>query len=292
MYFCNGYFQINQLREQFLLKDRSILLGYQQKEPQNIMPTKKSFLILLIGFCFLSSGLIAQTGEEIDTHQETISHNNLIKKVEQWYDENINYGTVTALMIVESSFIPFPSEVVIPPAAYIASKPDSNLNIFLVVLFGTIGALIGAYINYFLALFLGRPIIYKLADSKFGKILLLSGEKVEKAEVYFNKHGVATTFFGRLIPVIRQLISIPAGLAKMNFLVFSIYTFIGAGLWNVILALLGYLAHGQADLIDKYSSELSMIIKILVVALVLFFVVRYLIKRRSKNNIASNNQDT
>ena len=150
------------------------------------------------------------------------------------------------------------------------------------MLFGTIGALIGAYINYFLALFLGRPIIYRLADGKFGKMMLLSGEKVERAEVFFNKHGVATTFFGRLIPVIRQLISIPAGLAKMNFLVFSIYTFIGAGIWNVILALLGYLAHGQSDLIDKYSSELSTAIKVLVVVLVIFFIVKYLIKRRRK----------
>lgn len=246
------------------------------------MRTKKILSIFIICAAFLSFPLKAQTNIDTTSQPQTISHNNLIQKVERWYEQNMNYGTITVLMMVESSFIPFPSEVVIPPAAYIASKPESSLNIYLVVLFGTIGALIGAYINYFLALFLGRPIIYRLADGKFGKMMLLSGEKVERAEVFFNKHGVATTFFGRLIPVIRQLISIPAGLAKMNFLVFSIYTFIGAGIWNVILALLGYLAHGQSDLIDKYSSELSTAIKVLVVVLVIFFIVKYLIKRRRK----------
>lgn len=242
---------------------------------------KKVFFIILVS---LSSSLFlnAQAITDPEPKTETISHNNLIQKVELWYDKNMNYGTITALMAVESSFIPFPSEVVIPPAAYIASKPDSHLNIYLVVLFGTIGALLGAYVNYFLALFLGRPIIYKIADSKLGKLLLLSGEKIEKAENYFNKHGKATTFFGRLIPVIRQLISIPAGLAKMNFVVFSIFTFIGAGIWNIILALLGYLAHGQADLIDKYSSELSTILKITIVVVVIFFIIRYFWQKNNK----------
>lgn len=244
---------------------------------------KKLFFVIL--FSILVSGFLnAQEVGDSAVQPETISHNNLIKKVELWYDKNMNYGTITALMAVESSFIPFPSEVVIPPAAYIASKPESHLNIYLVVLFGTIGALLGAYVNYFLALFLGRPIIYRIADSKLGKILLLSGEKIEKAENYFNKHGKTTTFFGRLIPVIRQLISIPAGLARMNFVVFSVFTFIGAGIWNIILALLGYLAHGQADLIDKYSSELSTILKILIVVVVIFFVIRHFWRKKKKKN--------
>lgn len=211
---------------------------------------------------------------------DTIKNESLIKRVEKWYGNNINYTNITLLMIVESSFIPFPSEVVIPPAAYIASKPDSNLNIFLVVLFGTIGALIGAYINYFLALWLGRPIIYKLADSKIGRIFLLSGAKIQKAEDYFVKHGKISTFVGRLLPGIRQLISIPAGLAKMNFLSFTLYTGLGALIWNMILALLGYVAHGQSDLIDKYNHEISIASIILVGIFILFFIVKKLLKKK------------
>ena len=185
-------------------------------------------------------------------------------------------------MAVESSFIPFPSEVVIPPAAYIASKPDSKLNIFLVVLFGTLGALIGAFVNYFLALWLGRPIMYKLADSKLGKLMLLSSEKIIKAENYFNDHGKVSTFVGRLIPGIRQLISLPAGLARMNLLSFTLYTTLGAVIWNTILALLGYVAHGQADLINAYSHELSLIILGLLGLVILFYVVKFLRKKLAK----------
>jgi membrane protein DedA with SNARE-associated domain len=231
----------------------------------------KSILIFVILACTVS--LKANTVDST----ENLS---LLKKVENWYSENMNYTTITLLMTIESSFIPFPSEIVIPPAAYIASNPESDLNIFLVVLFGTIGALIGAYINYFLALWLGRPIVYKFADSRLGRFFLLSKEKVVKAETYFNNHGKTSTFIGRLIPVIRQLISIPAGLAKMNFLAFSIYTFIGAMIWNIILAALGYLAHGQKDLIDKYNKELSIAIVVIVVLVILFFIIRKLIKRK------------
>ena len=237
------------------------------------MKTKvlKSILIFVILACTVS--LKANTVDST----ENLS---LLKKVENWYSKNMNYTTITLLMTAESSFIPFPSEIVIPPAAYIASNPESDLNIFLVVLFGTIGALIGAYINYFLALWLGRPIVYKFADSRLGRFFLLSKEKVVKAETYFNNHGKTSTFIGRLIPVIRQLISIPAGLAKMNFLAFSIYTFIGAMIWNIILAALGYLAHGQKDLIDKYNKELSIAIVVIVVLVILFFIIRKLIKRK------------
>ena len=231
----------------------------------------KSILIFVILACTVS--LKANTVDST----ENLS---LLKKVENWYSENMNYTTITLLMTAESSFIPFPSEIVIPPAAYIASDPESDLNIFLVVLFGTIGALIGAYINYFLALWLGRPIVYKFADSRLGRFFLLSKEKVVKAETYFNNHGKTSTFIGRLIPGIRQLISIPAGLAKMNFLAFSIYTFIGAMIWNIILAALGYLAHGQKDLIDKYNKELSIAIVVIVVLVILFFIIRKLIKRK------------
>lgn len=126
-----------------------------------------------------------------------------------WYNAHLNYGTITLLMAVESSFIPFPSELVVPPAAYKALQPDSGLNIVLIVLFASIGAMIGAFINYYLAKFLGRPIIYKFADSRLGHFLLLDVQKVQKAEDYFREHGVISTFVGRLITVIRQLISIP-----------------------------------------------------------------------------------
>ena len=212
----------------------------------------------------------------------------IVMKVENWYANNMNYLSITLLMTVESSFIPFPSEVVIPPAAYVAGKEDSTLhvtdnyilNVLLIVLFGTIGALLGAIINYLLAMWLGRPIIYAFADSKVGHLCLLSSEKVKKAEDYFNDHGKVSTFVGRLIPGIRQLISIPAGLSKMNFGQFLLYTFLGAGIWNTVLALLGYIAHGQMDLIHAYSHELSIAIMALLGVVVVYFVVKAVVKRR------------
>lgn len=184
----------------------------------------------------------------------------VIEKVVSWYMDNMNYGTVTLLMTVESSFIPFPSEVVVPPAAYKASREDSNMNIILVVIFATTGSLLGAIINYYLALYLGRPIIYYFAESRIGRMCLLSYDKVKKAEDYFVKHGNLSTLIGRMVPGIRQLISIPAGLSRMRFGNFVLYTFIGASLWNIILAVLGYLAHGNADIIDRYSKEFSYIL--------------------------------
>jgi membrane protein DedA with SNARE-associated domain len=151
------------------------------------------------------------------------------------------------------------------------------VNVLLIVLFGTIGALLGAIINYFLSMWLGRAIIYAFADSKLGHLCLLSREKVEKAEAYFNEHGKVSTFIGRLIPGIRQLISIPAGLSKMHFGWFLFYTLLGAGIWNCVLALLGYIAHGQADLIDKYSHELSVAILVVLGLAILYFIAKKLI---------------
>lgn len=231
---------------------------------------KKLLLTILL---VLPLSLFAQE----QTSKDSLS---IIQQVEQWYDANMNYTNITILMTIESSFIPFPSEIVIPPAAYVASKPESDLNIFLVVLFGTLGAIIGALINYYLALWLGRPIIYKFADSKLGHLCLLSSEKIKKAEDYFNDHGKVSTFIGRLVPGIRQLISIPAGLAKMNLGSFILYTTLGAGIWNTILAFIGYLAHGQADLINKYSHELSVIVLALVGLSAIWFIVKALIKRK------------
>ena len=213
-----------------------------------------------------------------------------VETVTSWYAAHMNYASITALMTIESSFIPFPSEVVIPPAVYVASEPTSALgatgnypvDVALIVLFGTVGAMLGAVINYLLSMWLGRPIIYKFADSRVGHLLLLSSEKVQKAENYFNDHGKVSTFIGRLIPGIRQLISIPAGLAKMHFGQFMLYTFLGAFIWNTVLALLGYIAHGQADLINQYSHELSIIILALVGVVVIYYVGKIVYKRIKK----------
>ena len=158
----------------------------------------------------------------------------------QWCLDNLNYWTVTLLMTIESSFIPFPSEVVVPPAAWLAATGSSDLNIYLVVLFATLGACIGALVNYYLALWLGRPIMYKFVNSRVGHMCLLNEEKLKHAEAYFEKHGSISTLVGRLITVVRQLISIPAGLARMNIWKFIVFTTLGAGIWNVVLAIIGW----------------------------------------------------
>ena len=147
----------------------------------------------------------------------------------QWCLDHLNYWTITLLMAIESSFIPFPSEVIVPPAAYKAASGNSDLNVYLVVLFATIGANIGALINYYLAYFVGRPIVYKFANSRFGHMCLIDEAKVKNAEVYFDKKGALSTFVGRLIPAVRQLISIPAGLAKMKLSTFLHPTWCRAG---------------------------------------------------------------
>lgn len=180
----------------------------------------------------------------------------------QWFVDNANYLFVFVFMTIESSFIPFPSEVVVPPAAYLACTGD-DMNITLVVVFATLGALAGAFINYYLALWIGRPIVYRFANSRFGHACLINQQKVENAEQYFDKHGAISTFIGRLIPAVRQLISIPAGLARMNIAIFALFTALGAGIWNVILAGLGYwlsLHVSREELfnaIEKYNSYLT-----------------------------------
>lgn len=209
----------------------------------------------------------------------------IIDNLIAWYSAHMNYASITALMTIESSFIPFPSEVVIPPAVFVANQPDSVLyatdvyliNVLIIVLFGTLGAMIGAIINYGLSVWLGRLIIYKFADSKMGHLLLLSSEKLEKAEAYFREKGNVSTFVGRFIPGIRQLISIPAGLSRMHFGAFLWWTFLGAFVWNCILAAVGYLAAGQMDLIKEYSHELSVAILVLLGVVILYFVIKKII---------------
>lgn len=236
---------------------------------------KKTVFILFAVFLLSIPTISAQQAVEQATDTTSLFH-----KVEHWYKSNMNYGTITLLMAIESSFVPLPSEIVIPPAAYIASEPDSKLNIILIILFGTLGALLGATFNYILAMFLGRPLVYKFAASKVGKLFLLSQEKVEKSEKYFNTKGKVSTFIGRLIPGVRHLISIPAGLAKMNYGAFALFTVLGALIWNICLAAMGYFAHGQADLINKYSHEFSIIMMALVGLVVVYYVIKFILKRK------------
>ena len=214
----------------------------------------------------------------------------LIDNIIAWYSAHMSYASIAGLMAIESSFIPFPSEVVIPPAVFVAGEETSSLcatgvypiDVLFIVLAGTLGALIGAIINYGLSIWLGRIIIYKFADSKLGHLCLLSSEKVQKAEEYFKERGKVSTFVGRFIPGIRQLISIPAGLSRMHFGWFLFYTFLGAFVWNCILALLGYVAHGQMDLIKEYSHELSVAIVIVLGVVIAYFVVKKLISAAKK----------
>ena len=181
----------------------------------------------------------------------------------QWFVENANYLFVFVFMVIESSFIPFPSEVVVPPAAYLAAA-RGDMNVVAIVAVATAGALVGALVNYFLSMLIGRPIVYKFADSRLGHALLIDRENVEKAEAYFDRHGAVSTFIGRLIPAIRQLISIPAGLARMNIWIFMIFTSLGAMVWNAILAGMGvWLAHTVSydDLfaaVEKYNGYLTL----------------------------------
>ncbi|MDR0763951.1 MAG: DedA family protein [Bacteroidales bacterium] len=159
----------------------------------------------------------------------------------QWCLDHLNYWTITLLMTIESSFIPLPSEIVVPPAGYMAAAGE--LNVWGVMLASTIGALFGALINYGLAVWLGRPFIYWFVDTRLGHMLMLDSAKVQKTENYFAKYGDASTFIGRLVPVIRQLISIPAGLCRMKMHKFLLFTFLGASIWNAILTWLGYYMH-------------------------------------------------
>ena len=201
-----------------------------------------------------------------------------------WLLSNLTYPNILLLMLLESTVVPVPSELVVAPAAYHAAS--GSLNVFLVVLFATIGAAIGASINYVVALYVGRPVIYKFANSKWGKMCLLNQEKVEKSERYFDQHGVVATLTGRLIPGIRHLISIPAGLARMNYWKFLLYTTLGAGVWHAILAALGYYLHSVVPedqleaTIEKYNHYIVLAIVAIVVLVVVVFVAKHYLKRK------------
>lgn len=196
-----------------------------------------------------------------------------------WYMANLNYFTVGLLMAIESTFLPLPSEVVIPFAAYKAGQGD--MNVFLVIFSGTVGALFGSLINYTIAYYLGRPLVYKLADSKLGKVFLLSKEKVIHAEEFFIRNGKTSTFIGRLIPGVRHLISIPAGLSRMNLRDFMLFTFVGAGIWNIILAIIGFYLYEIREQIFPYIGHIMLAVGVLFVA---YLIIKARISKKAKNS--------
>ena len=195
-----------------------------------------------------------------------------------WCLEHLNYWTITLLMTLESTVIPVPSELVVPPAAYRAAAEGSDLNVVLVVLCANLGANLGAIINYTAARYLGRPVVYAFARSTFGRMCLLNEQKVEHTEHYFTDHGAIATLIGRLVPGIRHLISIPAGLAKMQLSHFILYTTIGAGLWNIILAAMGYALASVVpedqllDPVTRYSHQIGYAMIALAVVVVGYFI--------------------
>ncbi len=174
------------------------------------------------------------------------------------------YLGIFLLMSIESSFIPFPSEIVLIPAGYLASQ--GQMSITYIMLSGTAGSLVGAFINYYLAYKLGRKLL-----KRYGKYFFIKENALEKMELFFEKHGHISTFTGRLIPGIRQLISIPAGLSKMNLAVFSLYTALGAGIWALILVLLGYFIGENQELIDTYLHQILGVVLLLLVLLGMWY---------------------
>lgn len=211
----------------------------------------------------------------------------------QFFIDNAGYWLVFLFMVIESSFLPFPSEVVVPPAAYLAVT-KGDMNVFLIVLVATAGAVVGALINYFLSVWLGRPIVYAFANSRLGHACLIDQAKVEKAEKYFDKHGAISTFIGRLIPAVRQLISIPAGLARMNIGAFVIFTALGAMAWNCILAALGYWLGKTVPLallyesVEKYNHYFT-IGGLILLLLCLLYILWNALKRRDTSDARAKN---
>ncbi len=183
----------------------------------------------------------------------------------------LGYFGIFAMMFLESSFFPFPSEVVMVPAGYLAAKGEMNL--YLAILAGIGGSLAGAVFNYLLALKFGRAFL-----SKYGKYVLVKEETLQKMEDFFAKHGHISTFSGRLIPAVRQYISLPAGLAKMDLWKFSLYTSLGAGIWVMILALLGYFIGHNQELIGEYIKIIIVSILVLL-AIGIFFYIRIKMKK-------------
>ncbi len=188
------------------------------------------------------------------------------------YIGDMGYFGIFLLMFLESTFFPFPSEIIMIPAGYLAYQGE--LNLYIIILVGIFGSVLGALFNYYLAMHFGRKFILK-----YGKYFFITEETLNKLEAFFTKHGELSTFNGRLIPGIRQLISLPAGLARMNIVKFSFYSGLGAGIWVVILVALGYLLGSNEALISEYLKSATLIALISVVGITLFYIVRNRRKR-------------
>lgn len=192
----------------------------------------------------------------------------LVSTVGEW-----GYWGIFILMFIESTFFPFPSEIVMIPAGYLAQKNEMNL--YMVIVSGILGSVAGALFNYFFALKVGRGFLLR-----YGKYIFIKPQTLEKLEQFFQRHGELSTFNGRLIPGIRQLISLPAGLARMNIVKFSFYTALGAGTWVIVLVALGYILGSNEALISEYLTSATLIALICVVLITLFYIVRT--KRRKE----------
>lgn len=213
------------------------------------------------------------------------------KALFEWFVNNASYLFVFIFMAVESSFVPFPSEIVVPPAVWLALTGRDDMNVAGILFFATAGAVVGATINYLLSLWLGRPIVYGFANSRLGHFFLLNEEKVKKSEEYFRQHGASSTLIGRLIPAVRQLISIPAGLSRMNFWRFVAFTALGAGIWNCVLAFVGYLLSRICDtkeaafqMVEQYNGYLTIGGLILLVLCIMYMVYKAFSAKNKKDS--------
>ncbi len=248
------------------------------------MNNKKLTLAVLI----IATALVAWAAVAAVAHaapNPTPASGELSRDIYFWLKDHMSYAALVLLMAIESSIVPLPSEVVVPPAAYFALQHGSDLNLPMVIVAATVGALLGSVVNYGLSVLLGRPIVYAFADSRVGHLLRLSAAKLDHAEQFFQKRGSASIFVGRLLPVVRHLISIPAGLSQMHFGRFVLYTFLGAGLWNIVLAALGwllYLAVPDDALFFDQLEHYSHYLKIAGFALLAIVVVYVVYKVRSK----------
>ncbi len=210
----------------------------------------------------------------------------------EWYKDHMTYVTIVVLMAIESSIIPLPSEVVVPPAAYFALQEGSDLNVWMVIVMATVGATLGAIINYGISMLIGRPVLYAFADSRVGRMLMLSSEKLQNAERYFQEKGAISIFLGRLLPAVRHLISIPAGLSRMNIGTFTVFTCLGAAVWNFVLAGMGYLlylvvpdANSLFDQLEYYNHYVKLVGYGLIVLAALYIYYKVKKNKKSKKEV-------